>query len=89
MLLSITFHFLLLLISVHAMDFYTDLYPAMLMNSLINCINSNNSFLYPLGFSMYIIIFSAITDSNVFDNLCPFYFLFYSYWDGKYLQLSV
>ena len=68
---------LLLLIAIDVMDsytdIYTDIYPATLLNSKIHCIDSNDSLVDPLGFSIDIIIFSAITDSDV--SLQSLYFL--------------
>lgn len=74
----LSFRFLLLLlISVDVMDsytdIYTDIYPATLLNSKIHCIDSNDSLVDPLGFSIDTIIFSAISDSNV--SLQSLYFL--------------
>lgn len=70
----LSFRFLLLLlISVDVMDSYTDIYPATLLNSKIHCIDSNDSLVDPLGFSIDTIIFSAISDSNV--SLRSLYFL--------------
>ena len=47
------------------MDFYSNIHLVILLKSLIHCINYNDSLVDPLGLSININIFPAVTDSNV------------------------
>ena len=44
----------MLQISIDVMDFYTNIYLVTLLNSLIHCINSNDSLVDPLGLFLFL-----------------------------------